>query len=196
MGFYKEVGEIYRLKVPFEDLYTSVFLVKTKEGNALIDCATRPSDVDEYIIPALNEIGSNVNDIKYLVLTHDHVDHAGGKARVMEIFPNLKIIEKENIILFEDITTYQLKGHLINCIGVLDQRSKTLVTGDGLQGNGVGKYSCSLASKQEYLKTIEKLEEDERIQNLLFSHAYEPWLKDGVFGREQVRKILKDCKNI
>ena len=39
MSFYREIGEIYRLKVPFDgEVYTSVFLIKNAEGNVLIDC--------------------------------------------------------------------------------------------------------------------------------------------------------------
>lgn len=47
--FIKEIGSIYRLKVPFENLYTSVFLVQTDGKYTLVDCATTAQDVDEYI---------------------------------------------------------------------------------------------------------------------------------------------------
>lgn len=33
--FTQETGEIYRLKVPFETLYTSVFLIKTEQGECV-----------------------------------------------------------------------------------------------------------------------------------------------------------------
>lgn len=86
-----------------------------------------------------------------------------------------------------------MKGHTIDCIGVLDERSGTLISGDGLQGAGVGKYRCSLESREAYLKTIEKIKKDKRIKNILFSHAYEPWYKDGAFGREEIKRCLQDC---
>ncbi len=57
MKFIKEINKIYRLKVPFEDLYTSVFLIKTETSNLLVDCATTKLDVEEYIIPALYNAG-------------------------------------------------------------------------------------------------------------------------------------------
>ena len=44
-----------------------------------------------------------------------------------------------------------------------------------------------------YLKTIEKVKNDTRIQNILFSHAYEPWYQDVIFGRENVCDCLKKC---
>ena len=193
MKFVREIADIYRLKVPFDDLYTSVFLIKTAQGNALVDCATYASDVDEYIVPALNALGLSLADIKYLIFTHNHGDHAGGKARVLELAPTIEVVQTVRPIMLNGLMVCEMKGHTLDCIGVFDENSKTLISGDGLQGAGVGKYRCSLASKDEYLKTIETLKKDERIENILFSHAYEPWNKDGAFGRENVEKILNDC---
>jgi len=195
VSFEKVIGDIYRLKVPFDTLYTSVFLIKKRQGNVLIDCASNASDVDEYIVPSLWNLGLRVTDIQYLILTHKHGDHAGGKERILELCPDIKIISGVVEKFLNDLTMYELKGHTLDCIGVLDERTKTLISGDGLQGAGVGKYRCSLANKDEYIKTIEKIRQDKRIENILFSHAYEPWNKDGVFGREEVEKALKDCKN-
>ena len=194
MSFENRVGWIYRLKVPFESVYTSVFLIKTEQGVALVDCATYASDVDEYIVPALDKLGLRLTDITYLILTHNHSDHAGGKERVLELAPSIEILGRTGGIFANDLTVYALKGHTLDCIGVFDKRSKTLISGDGLQGAGIGKYRCSLESKDEYLKTIERIERDESIENILFSHAYEPWYQDGAFGREEVKKCLEDCK--
>ena len=193
--FQKEIGEVYRLKVPFEDLYTSVFLIRTEQGDALIDCATYASDIDEYIVPALNRLGLCLTDITYLILTHNHSDHIGGKERLLELAPKLEIVQNKRNDLLNGIAVCALKGHTIDCVGVFDQHSRTLISGDGLQGAGVGKYRCSLVSKEEYLKTIKKIKEDNQIKNILFSHAYEPWYKDGIFGREEVEKCLQDCIN-
>lgn len=192
--FLKEVADIYRLKVPFEDLYTSVFLIKTEQGNALVDCATYDSDIDEYILPALKAIGLCLTDITYLILTHNHDDHAGGKKRILELAPSIEIIQSAGVIFSNTIIAYEMKGHTLDCIGVFDKVTGTLISGDGLQGAGVGKYRCSLASKEEYLKTIEKIERDKNIKNILFSHAYEPWYNDCAFGREEIEKRLRDCK--
>lgn len=37
--FHKEIDGIYRLKIPFDTVYTSVFLLETDEGDILVDCA-------------------------------------------------------------------------------------------------------------------------------------------------------------
>ena len=194
MNFEKEIGDIYRLKIPFDgDVYTSVFLIRTEQGNVLVDCATCAGDVDEYILPALGGAGLKLADILYLVLTHKHADHIGGKTRALELAPNIEIVQANRPISLNGITIYEMKGHTLDCIGILDERSGTLIAGDGLQGYGVGKFRCSLESKEEYIKTIDKIKKDGRIKNILFSHAYEPWYKDGAFGREEVENCLQDC---
>lgn len=192
-NFEKEIGRIYRLKVPFENLYTSVFLVKTEQGNALVDCATYANDVEEDILPALRAMCLDLADIKYLILTHKHGDHAGGLSRILEYAPTLQVVDKIVPIGINRLTMYEMKGHTMDSIGIFDECSGTLISGDGLQGYGVGKYRCSLESKAEYIKTINKIRKDERVKNILFSHAYEPWNKDGVFGRIEVENCLKAC---
>ncbi len=190
--FTEEKKGIYRLRVPFDDLYTSVFLVETEEKRILIDCATTADDVDGYILPALAAMGYSLADISFLVVTHGHADHAGGLGRVREIAPSIAVVTDARP-LADGICTYALAGHTADFIGVLDERTHTLISGDGLQGAGVGKYRCSVVDKTAYLKTIEKLRHDERIENLLFSHAYEPWYENHIWGRESVLIGLTKC---
>ena len=194
MIFNKEIGDIYRLKVPFDgDVYTSVFLIKSPSGNLLVDCATTDNDVENFIVPALKNIGVGLESIDYLILTHQHKDHSGGKRKLLEYCPKARVVTKDNRLDIDGISLYQLNGHTLDCIGLLEEKTGTLITGDALQGAGVGKYVCSLKNKQEYARTIEKIKTDNRISNLLFSHAYEPWGKDGVFGREEAIKCLQEC---
>ena len=194
MRFEKETENIYRLRVPFEDLYTSVFLIEGEGDYALVDCATTASDVDGVIRPALCLHGLDFSDIKYLILTHRHSDHAGGKERILALHPGIRVIDAPCTLPLEGITVCEMKGHTRDFVGVLDLRSGTLISGDGLQGAGVGKYRCSLESEAEYFATIEKIRGDARVKNLLFSHAYEPWYKDGAFGRDAVLQCLADCE--
>lgn len=83
------------------------------------------------------------------------------------------------------LTMYAMKGHTVDSVGVFDQTTHTLIAGDGLQGYGVGKYRCTLENQDEYLKTIDNIKRDGNISNILFSHDYEPWRKDGAFGRAE-----------
>ena len=193
LKFVEEVAGVYRLRIPFEDLYTSVFLIRTEQGNALVDSGTYASDVTEYIVPALKELGLRLSDVRYLIFTHQHGDHTGGRENLLVLAPTLEVVQEQRALALNGISVRELKGHTLDCIGVFDERSSTLISGDGLQGAGIGKYRCSLASKDEYLSTVEKLIKDESVKNILFSHAYEPWYKDGAFGREEVAKCLQDC---
>ena len=190
--FYKEREGIYRLKVPFGAVYTSVFLIETEEGDVLVDCATTKDDVDERIIPALERFGKRISDIKSIVITHGHSDHAGGLSHLLERAPDIEVIRDIRSIA-GGVETYSLPGHTKDLIGVLDMRSRALITSDGLQGAGVGKYRCSTQDPEAYITTLEKIKNDERIENVLFSHAYEPWYKDSMIGRENVIQCLSDC---
>ena len=190
--FYKETDKIFRLRVPFEDLYTSVFLIDADSAKILVDTATYSDDVDCYILPALKKMGYTLPDISALVLTHKHADHSGGLSRILSLAPGLEVV-RDIRELSDELCSYPIAGHTKDSIGVLDTRTGTLISGDGLQGAGIGKYRCSVADKVEYLKTIERIKKDERIENILFSHAYEPWYKDSIFGREKVLDILSKC---
>jgi glyoxylase-like metal-dependent hydrolase (beta-lactamase superfamily II) len=190
--FLKETEGIYRLKIPFDTLYTSVFLVETESGRILVDCATTREDVDGYIVPALEDMNLRVSDIDILVLTHSHGDHAGGKSRIMEIAPNIRAVT-DVCELLPDVCAYALPGHTLDLVGVLDMRTGTLISGDGLQGAGVDKYRTYTESRDAYLKTLEKVRSDYRIENILFSHAYEPWYEDSARGRERVDECIADC---
>ena len=191
--FEKVIDGIYRLKVPFDTVYTSVFLVTSGSGAVLVDCATTDSDVDGYIIPALADMGYEAADIKAVVVTHNHGDHAGGLERILHHAPDIEVI-REARELFDGILTYPLYGHAKEMIGLLDARTGMLISGDGLQGAGVDKYRAYAEDKAAYHETLERIKKDVRIKNLIFSHAYEPWYKDHMFGRENVLDVLEECK--
>ncbi len=195
MSTFKKVSNyIYRLEVPFFTVYTSVFLMDTSEGYILVDCATTDEDVDGYIIPALGKLGVELSCVKKIVITHDHSDHAGGLAQILKRMPHIEVIRAVEE-LCDKVSTYPLVGHTRDFIGVFDSRTDTLISGDGLQGAGIKQYRTMLADKRGYIETLERIKCDERIVNILFSHAYEPWYKDFMFGRDAVLECIEECKN-
>jgi glyoxylase-like metal-dependent hydrolase (beta-lactamase superfamily II) len=191
-GFYEEVKDIYRLKVPFDTVYTSVLLIKAPSRVILVDCATTAHDVEDVILPALAKLGYAPTDVDTLVLTHRHGDHAGGLNALLQHAPQPEVVTDIRM-LADGVCTYPMGGHTKDAIGVLDTRTGTLISGDGLQGAGVDKYRCYTEDPKMYLETLARVREDARIANILFSHAYEPWLADRAFGREQVLACLDDC---
>lgn len=87
--FEKIQQDIYLLKVPFSGLWTGVVLVRGEE-NCLIDSGAKDTDVDGYILPALEKLGMHISDIHWLLNTHSHGDHIGGHARLTEL-ANVKV---------------------------------------------------------------------------------------------------------
>jgi glyoxylase-like metal-dependent hydrolase (beta-lactamase superfamily II) len=188
-GFYEEVEGIYRLKIPFDTVYTSVFRIKAPSRVILVDCATPARDVEDVILPALAELGYTPTDVDTLVLTHRHGDHAGGMDTLLRHAPQLEVVTDIRS-LADGVCTYPMGGHTKDAIGVLDTRTGALISGDGIQGAGVDKYRCYTEDPKMYLETLARIREDTRIENILFSHAYEPWLADRASGREQVLACL------
>ena len=56
------------------------FLITTSEGHVLIDGAL-PESADQ-IAANIGRLGFRVADVKYLLISHAHLDHAGGLARL------------------------------------------------------------------------------------------------------------------
>lgn len=197
---------LYRILVPFQDLYTTVYVVQTNKGTALIDSATTPSDVDQFILPALNQIGIGQDEFRYLLLTHSHGDHAGGVARLFECFPKAQVrasfehpLQQANLIAEGEVflgclTAVSLPGHTKNSVGYLDTRTNTLLSGDCLQLKGVGKYRNGISIPDQYIASAKKLQ-TMQIDRIVAAHDYDP-LGSTATGRAEVDAYLKMCIQI
>ena len=111
---------------------------------------------------------------------------------MLELAPDIKVVTDERE-LCDGISTCSLAGHSTDCIGVFDEQTGTLITADGLQGAGVDKYRCNVKDKAAYFETLEKIRSNEKIKHILFSHAFEPWNQDFIFGRKNICDCLKAC---
>jgi glyoxylase-like metal-dependent hydrolase (beta-lactamase superfamily II) len=60
---------------------------------ALIECG--PALAVDNVIAGLRSLGMDPDDLAYLVLTHIHLDHAGGAGDVAAAFPNARIVVSE-----------------------------------------------------------------------------------------------------
>ena len=63
--------------------YVSVWLLTTPQGDILFDSAQEPF-VDK-VIENIRKVGVNPRDIKYILINHGHLDHAGGAARLQQL---------------------------------------------------------------------------------------------------------------
>lgn len=204
--FEKITGGIYRLCVPFEDIYTGVFLIEANGGYLLFDTASSAADAEVYIIPALAHMNAAPEQI---LISHSHADHAGGLARLAAQFPNAKIgildaayAERhpdwhlcdicDGEFLLNCIQILYLPGHTPDSIGLFDTRTNTLLSADCLQLRGIGRFGIGIADLNDYKKTLDRLAHMD-IEYICAAHEYEPL---GCFaaGKENVNYYLAECR--
>lgn len=196
----KLIDNIYRICVPFENIYTSVFVIKCGEKNIVFDCATTEADVKEYIYPELKN-ADIAPDL--IVVSHSHSDHSGGLKALCTYYPNVKTAmfseqlkeEAPNSRLLEDgeelygvLKILNLKGHSEDSLAVLDKRSNTVITFDCVQLEGVGQYRSGIGNAEKYEKSLERIK-NTGAENLIASHEYDP-LGSTAYGRNAVEAYL------
>lgn len=64
--------------------------VLTEENLTIIETSASPSI--PHILEGLKELGYSPADLKYIIVTHIHLDHAGGAGLLLEDCPNAKVI--------------------------------------------------------------------------------------------------------
>ncbi|MBR2343717.1 MAG: MBL fold metallo-hydrolase [Clostridia bacterium] len=197
MNEIKKLNEgIYALKMPYEDVYTTVFAVMTDEGALLFDCGSYDSDITDSVLPMLRELNINSEQLRAVFISHSHSDHAGGLSELLKHFPSLpvysrsEIIEQKfgadaKIIHFEDgeellgtLRAVTLPGHTKDSSALLDTRTGSLITGDSLQLYGLfgsGLWGANVPLPDEYFASIDKLATMPEIVNVYTAHDYHPY---------------------
>ena len=87
----------------FEDLYyvgmhwVAAYVLVTSEGLIVIDALYE--DWVEHIVRGIEQVGLDPNDIKYVLCTHGHFDHAGGAKVLQERYGAKVVMTAEDVEL-------------------------------------------------------------------------------------------------
>ena len=195
--------------VPYKDIFTTVAVIRSEKGSILFDAAFKEADIEQYIMPALEQLG--VDDLRYIFISHNHSDHAGGLKWLLPKLPHCKVISRsaalaetypdhsfilpeDGDVFLEHFQVVTIPGHTPDCAAVLDRRTGTLITGDCLQVYGIygsGAWGAVICWQKLHLEALKKLDAMD-IQAILAAHDYHPYGQT-VFGQEAVKAYIGGC---
>lgn len=116
------VGEPFDVPVPFFLIEHNGEYLLFDTGNAYetvhnkhehwggaVDAYNPVMTEDEWCVNAIQKVGVKAEDIKYVILSHLHLDHAGGVGH----FPNAKYIVQRDELHFAYVPDHYMKGAYI-----------------------------------------------------------------------------------
>jgi metallo-beta-lactamase class B len=208
-----EYQKIPPIKV-FDNLYyvgpgfVSVWLIPTTDGLILVDTAQEP--YVDFVIDNIRKAGFDPKNIKYILITHGHLDHFGGAskiqavsgARVAALDEDWKMIEegkgarRDMVIKEGDVVTlgktslnvYKMPGHTPGSASfaftVYDNGTphKALIFGGPGQRNGVEGGTQFLSSIERLEREFADIEVPVHVHSWLTTY---PYPGDAVFERAQ-----------
>ncbi len=197
---------IYRLCIPFEDIYTTAFILLADEGCVVYDSGNSSFDAEKYVIPTLKKMDI-VPD--FILCSHSHGDHSGGLATLSDAYPSAVVgsfsevgrYKVNNPRKFDDgdcildrYTVLNLKGHSADGLALLDSKAGALITGDCLQAGKVGRYGIGVSDSEGYFETINRLK-GLKLKYIFASHDYQP-LSYSAIGEKAVLDYLNGCEKL
>lgn len=203
---------IYRTTIPYKDIWTTLYLIKTENGDLLFDAASFDDDAAQYTVPFLEACGVTEESLKYIFISHDHSDHAGGLNALLPLYPNTVVLSRStelrnrfaeyDVIAPDegDIILYTFKvvtvvGHTSDCAGLVDMRTKTFITGDCLQVWGIvgsQNWAANIRFPVDYFAAVEKVRKMD-IDEIYTAHDYYPFGFKAI-GREEINRYLDGCR--
>lgn len=200
---------IYRLNLLYKDIYTSVMVLVSHHGNILFDTAFTQADVETQILPAYRQLG--IDDPKFIFISHNHIDHAGGLPWVLEAFPQATVLSRspalrekyphrnviapeDGALISEDFRVVTIPGHTPDSAALLDLRTGSLLTGDCLQGYGIygsGAWGAVIPWIELHLQALKKLHTMD-IRAIHAAHDYHPY-GESVSGKEAAMAYVDGC---
>ena len=84
-------SDIYALDaLYYEPELASIHLIRSNNRIAIVDTGTQHSVPQ--VEAGLTELGLGFDDVDYIILTHIHLDHAGGASALMQCCPNAQLV--------------------------------------------------------------------------------------------------------
>lgn len=204
---------IHRITLPYKDIFTTVYAIRTPMGALLFDAASYDTDAENYIVPFLEEVGISKEELKYVFISHKHADHAGGLNGLLEFYPDVCIVTRnpelkdtygadyavlmpdEEDVLLGMLKVVTIPGHTMDSAALLDLRDHTMVTGDCLQAYGIvgsQDWASNIRFPAEYLKALTKVRQLE-IRSVVTAHNYYPY-GYRADGKEGVLRMIDACE--
>ena len=75
--------------------YGSVYFLD-EDKKALVD--TGPTTSSEVVIEGIKQIGSKLEDVAYLIITHLHLDHSGGAGTLLTSMPKAQVVVHNRVV--------------------------------------------------------------------------------------------------
>ena len=88
--------------------YVSVWLLTTPEGNILFDTAQEP--YVDHVIGNIRKVGVDPKSIRYIILSHGHLDHFGGAAKIQEASGARALAAEEDWKMIEQVGSRPTRG--------------------------------------------------------------------------------------
>ncbi len=191
---------IVRVCIPFENIYTSSFILIENNDAVILDSGNSDEDAIEYIIPEIEKLKVRV---KYLVSSHTHQDHHGGINALKKAFPDaIPTLFSKNVedshhlndgeVLLNRFKMLNLKGHTEDSLAVLDIKTNTLLSCDSLQSYGVGRFKTLVEDTEKYFDSIKRVRAL-NLDTIIASHEYEPL--GSIIEKKKIPEFLEHCKN-
>lgn len=208
----KICDHIFRLTLPYKDIFTTIYTVQTPDGILIFDTATTEEDMTDILLPFLKREGIAPEEVKGIFISHSHRDHSGGLPTLLPFLPNAKIYARskklgetypDRIVKPEDgdvilgvLKAVTIPGHSRDSMALLDSRTMALISGDCLQLYGIfgsGEWGSNITLPLLHLQALEKLRAIP-IRRILAAHDYHPlgWHYD---TPEQISAALDACRD-
>jgi glyoxylase-like metal-dependent hydrolase (beta-lactamase superfamily II) len=94
---------IHRIQAPLGERFIAMYLLTGPTGAMLFDTGVADS-VSETLLPALDEIGFDLADLRWVVSSHCDFDHTGGNAALAAAAPNAEFLAgRADMSMTEDV---------------------------------------------------------------------------------------------